>query len=52
MGPKVEACVRFARAGGVGIIANLLDVEPALAGQAGTWVVPDEGAYGTEGAPS
>ena len=48
MGPKVEACVRFARAGGVGIIANLLDVEPALAGQAGTWVVPDEGTVPSE----
>ncbi len=41
MGPKVEACLRFARAGGTAIIANLLDVEPALRGETGTRIVPD-----------
>lgn len=42
MGPKVEACVRFARSGGVGIIANLLDVENSLRGETGTWIMPAE----------
>ena len=41
MGPKIEACLRFARAGGTAIIANLLDVEPALRGETGTRIVPD-----------
>jgi carbamate kinase len=41
MGPKVEACLRFARAGGTAIIANLLDVEPALRGETGTRIVAD-----------
>jgi carbamate kinase len=41
MGPKVEACLRFARAGGTSIIANLLDVEPALRGETGTTIVAD-----------
>ena len=41
MGPKVEACLRFARQGGTGIIANLLDVEPALRGETGTGVLPE-----------
>ncbi len=43
MGPKVEACLRFARAGGTAIIANLLDVEPALRGETGTRIVGDAG---------
>lgn len=50
MGPKVEACLRFARSGGVGIIANLLDVEEALRGEAGTWVVPEGQAAHAGGA--
>ena len=41
MGPKIEACLRFARAGGTAIIANLLDVEPALRGETGTRIVAD-----------
>jgi carbamate kinase len=41
MGPKIEACMRFARTGGTAIIANLLDVEPALRGETGTRIVPD-----------
>jgi len=44
MGPKVEACLRFAAHGGESIIASLTDVVAALAGTAGTHVVPDEAA--------
>jgi carbamate kinase len=40
MGPKVEAAIRFARAGGTAIIAPLLDALPALKGEAGTWITP------------
>ncbi|MBM3147542.1 MAG: hypothetical protein FJ000_06565 [Actinobacteria bacterium] len=42
MGPKVEACLRIADAGGVGIIASLTAVSEAVAGRAGTRIVPDE----------
>ncbi len=38
MGPKVEAALQFARAGGRAVIASLLDVAPALRGQAGTTI--------------
>ncbi len=41
MGPKVEACMRFVRGGGTAIIANLTEVVPAMAGEAGTRIVPD-----------
>jgi carbamate kinase len=41
MGPKVNACLRFAREGGVAIIAGLTDVVPAMDGRAGTRIVPD-----------
>ena len=41
MGPKVEACLRFVDAGGESVIASLTEVGPALAGQAGTHIVPD-----------
>jgi carbamate kinase len=41
MGPKVEACLRFVEAGGESIIASLNEVVPALAGKAGTHIVPD-----------
>ncbi len=40
MGPKVDAAIRFARAGGTAIIAALLDALPALKGEAGTWITP------------
>jgi carbamate kinase len=40
MGPKVDAALRFARAGGTSIIANLVDLEAALAGERGTLVAP------------
>jgi carbamate kinase len=40
MGPKVEACLRLARAGGVGIIASLLEAFEAMEGKAGTRIVP------------
>jgi carbamate kinase len=38
MGPKVDAALRFARGGGRSIIANLLDLEEALAGLKGTCI--------------
>jgi carbamate kinase len=42
MGPKVEAVVRFAESGrGTGIITSLAQIGDALAGGAGTRVVPD-----------
>jgi len=41
MGPKVEACLRFVDAGGESVIASLIEVGPALAGKAGTRIVPD-----------
>ena len=42
MGPKVEACLRFVDAGGESVIASLTEVGPAMAGRAGTHIVPDE----------
>ena len=42
MGPKVEACLRFVAAGGEAVIASLTEVGPALAGRAGTHIVPDK----------
>jgi carbamate kinase len=41
MGPKVEACLRFVDAGGESVIASLTEVGPAMAGSAGTHIVPD-----------
>jgi carbamate kinase len=41
MGPKVAACMRFVAAGGTAIIASLTEVVPAMAGEAGTRIVPD-----------
>jgi carbamate kinase len=41
MGPKVEACLRFVDAGGESVIASLTEVGPAMAGNAGTHIVPD-----------
>ncbi len=46
MGPKVEACLRFVDAGGESVIASLTDVGPAMAGKAGTHIVPDAPAKG------
>ncbi len=40
MGPKVEAALQFARAGGRAVIASLLDVAPAMRGAAGTTIAP------------
>jgi carbamate kinase len=51
MGPKVEACLRFALAGGEAVIASLTEVGPAMAGEAGTHIVPDEEAQGALRAP-
>jgi hypothetical protein len=42
MGPKVEAAMRFVRAGGQAVIASLGDVGTALAGDAGTRIVPGD----------
>ena len=44
MGPKVEACLRFVDAGGESVIASLTEVGPAMAGKAGTHIVPDAAA--------
>ena len=42
MGPKAEAACRFVEAtGGIAVIASLRDAASALAGRAGTMVVPD-----------
>lgn len=38
MGPKVAAALQFARAGGRAVIASLLDVAPAMRGEAGTTI--------------
>ena len=46
MGPKVEACLRFVDAGGEIVIASLTEVGPAMAGEAGTHIVPDAPAKG------
>jgi carbamate kinase len=40
MGPKVEACLRVVRAGGIGIIAALNEALEAVGGTAGTRIVP------------
>ncbi|MDX6215185.1 MAG: carbamate kinase [Frankiales bacterium] len=40
MGPKVEACVSFVRAGGAAAIGALSDAAAILAGEAGTRVTP------------
>ena len=49
MGPKVEACLRFVDAGGESVIASLTEVGPALAGRAGTHIVPDAAFRVTRG---
>jgi len=41
MGPKVAACMRFVEAGGTAVIASLTEVVPAMAGEAGTRIVPE-----------
>ena len=51
MGPKVEACLRVARAGGTGIIAALTEAIEAVEGTAGTRIVPD-GAGRTAAEPA
>jgi carbamate kinase len=43
MGPKVAACMRFVRGGGTAVIASLTQVVPAMAGNAGTRIVPGAG---------
>jgi carbamate kinase len=51
MGPKVEACLRFAGAGGESVIASLTEVGPAMAGRAGTHIVPDAPARKAQARP-
>jgi carbamate kinase len=41
MAPKVEAVTRFAEHGGTGVITSLDNIADAVAGRAGTRVVPD-----------
>lgn len=47
MGPKVAAAVSLAKAGKIAMIGALGDLDAILAGQAGTWVVPDESLSGS-----
>ena len=45
MGPKVEAAARFVERGGRrAVVASLFDAAAALAGEAGTQVLPDAAA--------
>jgi carbamate kinase len=44
MGPKVAACLRFVRTGGTAVIGSLVEVLPALRGEAGTRIIPDAAA--------
>src|SRR5450759_4062865 len=41
MGPKVAACMRFVAGGGTAVIASLTEVVQAMAGEAGTRIVPE-----------
>jgi len=41
MGPKVNACLHFVQEGGTAVIGSLTEVVPAMAGTAGTRIVPD-----------
>ena len=43
MGPKVAACMRFVEAGGTAVIGSLTEVVQAMAGEAGTRIVPEAG---------
>src|SRR5450830_436167 len=43
MGPKVAACMRFVAGGGTAVIASLTEVVQAMAGEAGTRIVPEAG---------
>ncbi len=42
MGPKVKACMRFVEGGGTAVIGSLTEVVQAMAGEAGTTIVPDD----------
>jgi carbamate kinase len=48
MGPKVDAAMRFVRSGGEALIASLTDVNQALAGKAGTRIVPAKAPVGSK----
>ncbi len=44
MGSKVAACMTFVQAGGTAVIASLTEVVQAMAGEAGTRIVPEAAA--------
>ena len=52
MGPKVEACLRFARAGGTAVIGSLTEVLEDLRGEAGTRIVGEGAGETVAGMPS
>jgi len=42
MGPKIDAIVEFIESGGgIGIVTNPQNLGRAIAGETGTWIVPD-----------
>tara|TARA_A100001037_G_C14633243_1_gene406823 strand:+ start:270 stop:461 length:192 start_codon:yes stop_codon:yes gene_type:complete len=44
MSPKIDAILKFLDAGGgTGVITNPQNLGRAMAGQTGTWIVPDKG---------
>jgi hypothetical protein len=43
MGPKVAACMHFVAGGGTAVIGSLREVVQAMAGEAGTRIVPEAG---------
>jgi len=43
MGPKIDAIIEFLEAGGgAGIVTNPQNLGRAIAGETGTWIVPDK----------
>ncbi|HZU66864.1 MAG TPA: carbamate kinase [Ktedonobacteraceae bacterium] len=43
MGPKVQACINYLEQGGKAALITMPEtIDQALAGQTGTWIVPDE----------
>ena len=51
MGPKVDACLRFAKAGGTAVISGLTEVVAAVRGEAGTRILPEGRADGRRARP-
>ncbi len=50
MEPTIDAAMRFVRSGGEAIVAGLVEVNKALAGKAGTHIVPAPAAKPGAGA--